>query len=104
MTGKRMGALRHAILVPVIAALCSTGNAPAADDDAGLRIATFDMDVTPPIGGLLAYDPVVGQWELGLRARGLVLLGAGEMGRQGGFAGLCYPFRREWIRPNGLRE
>jgi len=78
MTRKHLGALRYAILVSVIVALASPGNALAADDDAGLRIATFDMDVTPPIGGLLAYDPVVSQWELGLRARGLVLLGAGD--------------------------
>ncbi len=33
------------------------------------------MDVTPPIGSFLAYDPVTGQGELGLRARGILLLG-----------------------------
>jgi len=43
-----------------------------------LRIATFDIDATPPIGSLLAYDPVTNRWDLGLRARGVVLLGAGE--------------------------
>ena len=43
-----------------------------------LRIATFDIDATPPIGSLLAYDPVTNRWDLGLRARGIVLLGAGE--------------------------
>ncbi len=43
-----------------------------------LRIATFDIDATPPIGSHLAYDPVTNQWDLGLRARGLVLLGASE--------------------------
>ena len=42
-----------------------------------LRAATFDMDVTPPIGSRMAYDPVTNSWDLGLRARGLVLLGAG---------------------------
>lgn len=45
---------------------------------AGLRLATFDIDATPPIGSLLAYDPVTNRWDLGLRARGIVLLGAGE--------------------------
>ena len=32
----------------------------------------------PPIGSYLAYDPVVNTWDMGLRARGIVLLGAGE--------------------------
>jgi hypothetical protein len=52
-------------------------NAHAADASA-LQVATFDMDVTPPVGSEMAYDPVVNTWDLGLRARGLVLLGAGE--------------------------
>src|SRR5258705_11671115 len=43
-----------------------------------LRIATFDVDATPPIGSMMAYDPVTNRWDLGLRARGIVLLGAGE--------------------------
>jgi hypothetical protein len=43
-----------------------------------LRIATFEVDVTPPIGSMMAYDPVTNHWDLGLRARGIVLLGAGE--------------------------
>ena len=45
---------------------------------AGLRLATFDIDATPPIGSHMAYDPVTNKWDLGLRARGVVLLGAGE--------------------------
>ncbi len=43
-----------------------------------LRLAVFDIDATPPVGSLLAYDPVTNQWDLGLRARGVVLLGGGE--------------------------
>lgn len=43
-----------------------------------LRIATFDVDATPPVGSMMAYDPVTNRWDLGLRARGIVLLGAGE--------------------------
>jgi hypothetical protein len=43
-----------------------------------LRVATFDVDATPPVGSMMAYDPVTNHWELGLRARGIVLLGAGE--------------------------
>ncbi len=44
----------------------------------GLRLAVFDVDATPPVGSLLAYDPVKGQGELGLRCRGVILLGAGS--------------------------
>src|SRR5881409_2890370 len=51
----------------------STHSSPA-----GLRVATFDVDATPPIGSMMAYDPVTNRWDLGLRARGIVLLGAGE--------------------------
>jgi hypothetical protein len=44
----------------------------------GLRLAVFDVDVTPPVGSMMAYDPVKAQGELGLRGRGVILLGAGE--------------------------
>ena len=43
---------------------------------AGLRLATFDVDATPPVGSRLAYDSVTNKGELGLRARGVVLWGA----------------------------
>lgn len=45
---------------------------------AEFRLATFDIDATPPIGSMMAYDPVTNHWDMGLRARGVVLLGAGE--------------------------
>jgi hypothetical protein len=51
----------------------STHSIPAA-----LRVARFDVDATPPVGSMMAYDPVTNHWELGLRARGIVLLGGGE--------------------------
>ena len=44
----------------------------------GLRISTFDIDVTPPIGSHLAYDTEINKWDLGLRAKGIVLLGSGK--------------------------
>jgi hypothetical protein len=59
-------------------AMCVLVCVPATLRAGDLRLATFDVDVTPPIGGMLAYDPVKGQWELGLRGRGVILLGAGE--------------------------
>src|SRR3989442_842837 len=53
-------------------------SATTAAKPAALRLATFDVDATPPIGSWMAYDPVTNKWDLGLRARGVVLLGAGE--------------------------
>lgn len=44
----------------------------------GLRLSTFDIDVTPPIGSRLAYDTQINTWDLGLRAKGVVLLGSGK--------------------------
>ncbi len=48
----------------------------AAEAAAPLRIATFDLDATPPGGSMMAYDRVRRVDELGLRCRGLVILGA----------------------------
>ena len=48
------------------------------DTQTGLRLATFDVDATPPVGSLLTYDPEINKWDLGLRARGVVILGAGQ--------------------------
>jgi len=43
-----------------------------------LQVSTFDVDVTPPIGVNLAYEHEENSWDLGLRAKGVVLLGAGQ--------------------------
>ena len=48
----------------------------AAAKETGLRLATFDVDATPPVGSAMAYDPVKRLDELTLRCRGIVLLGA----------------------------
>ena len=49
------------------------------NDETGdtLKISVFDLDATPPVGSILTYDPMTGVWDLGLRAKGLVLTGAG---------------------------
>jgi hypothetical protein len=52
-------------------------NSDQGNEIAGLRLSTFDVDVTPPIGNKIAYDSVLNSWDLGLRAKGIVLLGAG---------------------------
>lgn len=62
-----------------INAFAGTANTKTFQDSiAGLRVAIFDIDATPPVGGQLAYDKMVNRWDLGLRARGIVLLGAGQ--------------------------
>jgi len=61
----------------------STGLAQKQDPNqnnntSGLRLATFDVDATPPVGSYMAYGRVINTWEMGLRARGIVLMGAGD--------------------------
>lgn len=43
-----------------------------------IKVATFDVDATPPLGSMMAYDPVKRLGELTLRCRGIVILGAGK--------------------------
>lgn len=43
-----------------------------------LRLAVFDVDATPPVGSMMAYDRVLRIEEIGLRARGIVLVGANK--------------------------
>jgi hypothetical protein len=59
--------------------LASATNGPqTTGSSVALSLAVFDIDATPPIGSQLAYDPVTNKWDLGLRARGVILLGAGR--------------------------
>lgn len=81
---------KHKVLFPklfVVLLLCilfiSTGCSEEGNSDritvpSGLRLATFDVDATPPIGSYLAYNPVINIWDLGLRARGIIIMGAGK--------------------------
>ena len=42
-----------------------------------LKIGVFDIDATPPVGSYLTYGVMENGWDLGLRAKGIVLTGAG---------------------------
>ena len=42
-----------------------------------LKVGLFDVDATPPVGSLLTYDRMVNSSDLGLRAKGIILSGAG---------------------------
>src|SRR5260221_6466268 len=85
LPGKMKQSIFARISFCFVAWLISAANLHPADPSArttpkpaALRLATFDVDATPPIGSWMAYDPVTNKWDLGLRARGVVLLGAGE--------------------------
>lgn len=59
-----------AVLVVLVMAAPSASAEP-------IRVGTFDVDVTPPIGSPLAYDPME-EKVMPLRAKGIVLIGGGE--------------------------
>ena len=44
----------------------------------GLRLLTFDVDATPPVGSELTYQRMAASSPFSLRARGIVLYGAGN--------------------------
>jgi hypothetical protein len=75
---------RHLRLEALVAVVCVLlaykGHLLAAEDNSpsNLSIATFDIDATPPVGFMMAYDRAVRVDELGLRCRGIAILGAGE--------------------------
>lgn len=48
------------------------------NEQAPLRLARFDLDVTPPVGTHMAYDLVRRHDELTLRCRGVVILGSDQ--------------------------
>ncbi len=54
--------------------------AARGDDEttAVLRLATFDVDATPPVGYMMAYDRVKRVEEMGLRCRGVILTGSAK--------------------------
>jgi hypothetical protein len=67
----------HKVFLAVFLGWLAGGSTFAAEPAAGpkpsgLRVATFDIDATPPVGSHMAYDPVTNKWDLGLRARGVV--------------------------------
>ena len=65
--------LIYSLLLLLIAAPVLAQVAPG-----NLKLATFDVDATPPVGSQLTYDPMVNDWDLGLRAKGIVISGSGE--------------------------
>jgi hypothetical protein len=61
----------------------AAGMSPPQDKKfSDLQVATFDIDVTPPLGSYVNFASVrqkfVKSWDMGLRAKGIVLLGSGK--------------------------
>lgn len=63
-------AVSPAVLLPAGRGLAASGGE--------LRLACFDVDATPPVGGQMAYGEALRAADLQLRCRGLVLTGAGD--------------------------
>ncbi|CAD73124.1 hypothetical protein-signal peptide and transmembrane prediction [Rhodopirellula baltica SH 1] len=74
------------LLVAWIVTASITPNNVSAQDQASnpvneaskIRLARFDVDATPTVGSMMAYDRVKRVEEMTLRARGIVLLGADD--------------------------
>lgn len=69
---------RISLLVAIIPFYTSFAGEKNLSKSGNLRIATFDVDATPPVGNYLAYDPMINSWDMGLRAKGIVILGKGK--------------------------
>jgi len=54
------------------------GESPEKVAPPAVKVATFDVDATPPLGSAMAYDPVKRLDELTLRCRGIAILGSGK--------------------------
>jgi hypothetical protein len=65
----------RSLLPALLAVLVISRGIAGAAEALPLRVGTFDVDASPPVGAPMAYDPVKGI-ETPLTCRGLVLLGA----------------------------
>lgn len=74
-----MSAITHRLFATMKHILITLLLAPLAVLAQGtIKLATFDVDATPPLGSGMAYDPVKRIDELTLRCRGVVILGADQ--------------------------
>ena len=84
MVNKKSISLKCSMICIILVAgfaLIASGEVTTTAKDAVnsvIKVATFDIDATPPIGYRLAYDECKGKWDLGLRAKGIVILGADQ--------------------------
>jgi hypothetical protein len=69
--------LRLPLILSVLVAVLTNGEAMAQSPPGALKVAVFQTDATPPLGSPVAYAPAR-KIEDPLSARGIVLLGAGQ--------------------------
>ena len=70
--------MKFPLLISVLLAVVFFASGARKGEETSLRVATFDLDVTPPVGSAMAYTTVEKSPELSLRCRGVVLLGSGD--------------------------
>ena len=76
---KNCGFIRYMLLLLFAGISCFVrGQERIHAENKTLRIAVFDVDATPPVGSDLTYQRMKNSWDLGLRAKGMVLTGAGQ--------------------------
>ena len=66
------------VICCLVAWLIVSAISATAIAESNLKVGTFDVDATPPLGSMMAYDRVLRQDDLPLRCRGIVLVGAGD--------------------------
>ena len=66
-------------LFPVFTESTDIFSLPSSPQPSGLWLATFDVDAPPPNGSFFAYDQMTNTWDLGLRAKSIVISGAGQL-------------------------
>jgi hypothetical protein len=74
-TLSKMRLVVQTIIFVVTSSVTVVSHSDLRADDMSVRIATFDVDATPPLGSPMAYDPVKRLDELTLRCRGIALWG-----------------------------
>ena len=72
-----MNFIKSNLYLTLFLILLGLGPIASYGQEKGLTLALFDVDATPPIGSLLAYDPLEKKDDLGLRAKGVVISGSG---------------------------
>jgi len=76
MKSRRRPRFYTLLLLAAGLSLAAVANESAAGQP--VTVCKFDLDVTPPVGSMMAYDPVRRVGELGLRCRGIVISGSGQ--------------------------
>jgi len=70
--------LAASVALGAVHTLFASAQPLAPDNNETLHIAVFDVDATPPLGTDLSGVAMTGSWDAGLRAKGVVITGAGK--------------------------